>query len=486
VAKVLSAEEFRRKLKAGQAPSATAPPPEPSAGGEGAPPETPADWIPFPIDCIPQPARQFVVEGALSLNCDAAYLAGPALTVLAAAVGNTTVLQAKKDFVQPAILWTGICGSSGTRKTSAYLLCMRHFSRLQLDMLKTHNQALREFESDLRTWQLQESQAGKNGGLMNDDYKPQPPKAQRLFSNNVTIEKLMDLLADNPRGIMVARPELAGWVGSFTRYNKSSDRETWLELYDGHGCIVDRKSGSGTIAVQTASSSITGGFQPEILQECLTSDHLESGLFARFLLCQPPDRLQRWVTDEISDDTNHNWERLLDSLLLLDFATDNDGRLYPHVLRFTAEAQAAYEHWFEHWAKIVYYASHAHLKAALSKGYGQAVRLALIHHAATAAWAEYRGRPLEQDSRVSLQSVAAATQIVEWFAGQARKIYSQAEHNALIEFIQKRGGSVSVRDLYVSKVARNADESRKMLMELVYTNKGLMKKDKKSEIFFLS
>src|SRR5258705_13920534 len=50
---------------------------------------------PFPVQSLPQPVQQFVVAHANSLNCDAAAVALPVLSVLASAIGGTRRLELK-------------------------------------------------------------------------------------------------------------------------------------------------------------------------------------------------------------------------------------------------------------------------------------------------------------------------------------------------------------------------------------------------------
>jgi len=47
-------------------------------------------------------------------------------------------------------------------------------------------------------------------------------------------EALQRLLADNPRGLLHVRDELAGWLGSFDRYGgNGADRSFYLECWNG-------------------------------------------------------------------------------------------------------------------------------------------------------------------------------------------------------------------------------------------------------------
>ena len=53
-------------------------------------------YEPFPVDVLPEPLRQFVIEAAVSIGCDPCYIAMPLLAACAAAIGNTHRLEVKK------------------------------------------------------------------------------------------------------------------------------------------------------------------------------------------------------------------------------------------------------------------------------------------------------------------------------------------------------------------------------------------------------
>src|SRR5262249_57951207 len=75
---------------------------------------------------------------------------------------------------------------------------------------------------------------------------PEKPACHRVVTSDPTIEKLADLLEDNPRGLLVARDELGGWLGSFTRYkgrSGGSDLPGWLEMFRAEALGIDRKTG---------------------------------------------------------------------------------------------------------------------------------------------------------------------------------------------------------------------------------------------------
>jgi hypothetical protein len=189
-------------------------------------------YRPFPLDALPDPIRGFVDAGARAIGCDPSYLALPLLTAIAAAIGNTRRLELKRGWSAPPILWGAIVGESGTAKTPAFRLVMRPVRERQSRAFKTFESQQHEYEAALEAWQG--AKKGERGE------KPQPPSCERFIVSDTTVEALAPILLANPRGLLLARDELAGWIGSFDRYagkgKAGADSANWLSMFNAESC----------------------------------------------------------------------------------------------------------------------------------------------------------------------------------------------------------------------------------------------------------
>src|SRR5207249_1962604 len=117
--------------------------------------------------------------------------------------------------------------------------------------------------------------------------KPEPPNSVRYVVGDVTVEALAPILKANPRGVLLARDELPGWIRSFDRYANGkggADAAHWLSMHTGESLTVDRKTGMPkTIYVPSAAVSVIGGIQPGVLVRVMTPELRESGMLARLL-----------------------------------------------------------------------------------------------------------------------------------------------------------------------------------------------------------
>jgi len=459
-------------------------------GGAGASPATRA--LKFPTDLLPDPIRAFVTEGAKALGCDPSYIALPLLSALASAIGNTHRVALKDGWTEPAILWTALVGESGTMKTPAFKLAMKAIRKAQDKAWKEHEAATTEWEAELLRYEAVltawKRKAAKGHGDAGDPpEKPAPPIARRYVVSDTTTEALSPILLGNPHGVLLARDELAGWLGGFDRYAKAgkagADSAHWLSMHNGEAMTIDRKTGiPPTIHVPSASVSITGGIQPAILARALGREHHESGMAARVLYAMPPRKSKRWTEADVNADTEAAVAAVFDRLFGLTMEVDPESAdppnpdLRPRLVRLADDGKRAW---------VTFYNEHAaeqaelsgDLSAVWSKLEGYAARLALVIH--MTRWAA-GDATLGDPARVDGVSIANGVALVRWFGNEARRVYAtlsesdeERESRRLLEWIESKGGAVTVRDLSRGpREYRSADKAAKALAELVASGAG--------------
>jgi len=450
-----------------------------------------AAFMPFPVEVLPEPIRGSVLADAKAIGCDASYIALPLLSALASAIGNTRVIQLKQGWREPAIVWTAIVGESGTHKTPAFKAAMKAIRKAQSKAFKEHEVALAKWETErlqyeaaLTGWKRDAVKKPGGGSLPVDPPgKPTPPIVRRYIVNDTTTEALAPILLGNPRGVLLARDELAGWLGSFDRYAKAgkggADSAHWLSMHNGEALTIDRKTGiPPTIHVPSASVSIAGGIQPGILKRALGQEHHESGLLARLLFAMPPRRVKCWTDADMDPATEAAVAAVFDSLFTLMPVTNADGDEWPRVVMLADDGKAAWVRFYNEHAK-----EQANLSgdeaAAWSKLEGYAARFALIFHLIRCVTSD---STLLDKTRVDEASIAAGVVLARWFGNEARRVYAilgesddDRESRRLVEWIEQcKGGSVTARDLTRGPREYRSDPERaaKALDELVAAGVG--------------
>jgi hypothetical protein len=458
-----------------QPPAAT-----PAATRSSAPPVE--AYQPYPVDALPEPLASFVAETADAIGCDPAYVALPLLAVAGSAIGTTRRLELKAGYSVPAILWSVIVGESGTSKSPALRTVLEHVRGRERRLREEHALDRRDYEDAVEAYEKARSvwRASKSGG--DPPERPAEPASRRCLVTDTTVEALAVKLADNPRGLLLARDELAGWLNSLDRYAKSgggsSDESFYLSSYNGEGHSVDRRTGDRReIYVPQAALWITGTIQPAILRRALGTERRESGLLARLLLTSPPPRPATWSEKEVSPLTRQWLHDVLDRLYGLDPDVDAEGREEPRLVRLEADAKAAYVQWHDrHGEELAGLTGDR--AAAWSKLRETAARLALIVHAVRVA----AGKAASDD--VDAESMERALRLVEWHKAETRRVYAivgqtdeeAAERQAddrLAAWIDRHGGTTTSRDL-VSGVRwiATSDEAEAALRRLVAAGRG--------------
>jgi hypothetical protein len=444
-------------------------------------------FVTFPVNVLPEPVRAFVTNGSIAIGCDSSYIALPLLAGLAAAIGNTHRIKLKRGWTEPAILWTAIVGESGTMKTPAFKLAMKAIRKAQ-------DRAWREYQAAATEWNAQElryeaeltdwkRRAAKGQiGLGDPPEKPTPPIARRYIVSDTTTEALAPILLGNPRGVLVARDELSGWLGSFDRYAKAgkagADSAHWLSMHNGEAMTIDRKTGiPPTIHVPSASVSIAGGIQPGVLARALGQEHFESGMAARLLFAMPPRRVKQWTESDLDAETEVAVEAVFNKLLELSPEADGDGVDEPRVLPLSEDAKADLVQFYNEHAQEQATLS-GDLAAAWSKLEAYPARFALVIHLVRVA----AGDPTLRDPvRVDACSMNAGITLARWFCNEAKRVYAilsegdrEREARQLVEWIERNGGSVTARDLThgVRAYRGNSEAAERVLSELVESGIG--------------
>ena len=233
---------------------------------------------------------------------------------------------------------------------------------------------------------------------------------------------------------------------------------------------VDRKtSGRKIIHVARAAVSIVGGIQPGTLRRAIGREHMQDGLCARLLLAMPDPKPVTWSEAIVSPVTGNALEELLERLSTIAPAADDEGRPEPYPIPLGNDAKRL---WVEYFNR--HRAEQADLEddlaAAWSKLEAYTARFALI-------FTLCRNRDA---TIIDKQSMADAIKLSDWFGGEARRVYGtfvesdeEREQRELTDWIRKRGGNVTVRQVQQGRRdCRTTEEADQKLQRLAEAGIG--------------
>jgi len=433
---------------------------------------------PFPIESLPEPIRGFVRAGAAALGCDVTFIVLPLLAALASSIGATRRIRLKSSWHEPAVIWAVVVAESGTLKSPSQALALDFLKRLQALKLAQLPALIEQYQRDELGWEADMQSWRKKGRTKNEPMpeKPVEPSVERYVVVDITIEALADRLQDSPRGVVCACDELAQWFGSFDSYRggKGGDCAKWLSIHRAESLIIDRKTGQKTTYIPTAAVSLCGGIQPATLTKVLGRDHVENGLLARLLVVRPPVQPKKWNEATVDCKVTQDMERVFDQLLALKF-DDDDSQLVPIDLPLSSTGKRTWANFYNEHASLQSEKSGA-LAAAFSKIEGYAARLALVVHLVRCAADD----PSIDPEAIDRESVESGATMARWFANESERVYSMfnesdddAESRQLVEWIERRGGLVTVRETQQGhRLYKTSSDAEVALSKLVEADLG--------------
>ena len=241
------------------------------------------------------------------------------------------------------------------------------------------------------------------------------PHEQRYILNDATVEKLGELLNQNPNGFLVLRDELSGLLQSLDREDRSNDRAFYLECFGGAGSYTYDRIGRGTIHIKSTTLSIIGGIQPSkiapYIHHAITQGAGDDGLIQRFQLAVWPDDIKAWRNiDRVPD-------KAAQARVFKMFKKLDDMDAVEDAVRFTPMAQVLFNKWREKLEKMVRKPSiHPALEAHFIKYRSLMPSLALIINEMDVG----HGKP------VTLGSAAKAVKWCIYLKSHAERMYGSA------------------------------------------------------------
>lgn len=402
------------------------------------------EYQPFPTHALPPPLDEFVRQSAIAIGCDHAYLALPLLAIAGSAIGNSRVVQLKIGWTEPSVVWSVVVGDSGTLKSPALRAVTQHLHRLQARFRSEFKQRHAAYEEQYADYEYAKKEARYAKSQLAME-QPDKPVFQRIMCSDVTIERLGQILEENPRGVLLYRDELATWLGSFTRYKKASDQAEWLPFFNADPISVDRsKDGGVHVAVGHCHVCVAGGIQPGTLRDLATPEAIAAGLFARLLMAQPPKRAKVWTDLFVHPELEQSYCDVIDRLYALEGELKFGAR-EPKRLEFAPRVHEQWKKFFHELSKRQL-SAYGEVAAALSKLEAYTARFALIHHIVKHV---FEGTP--DTVPIEMESLHAGIQLTEWFEREAFRIYAMlkadptsTEIRRVHEYIQAQGGRMSM------------------------------------------
>src|SRR5215208_4488665 len=396
----------------------------------------------FPTSALPRPVARLVEESAAAIGCPPDAIGLSALITLGSAIGNSRVIQPKKGWTESAAIYGAVIADSGEKKTAAIAATTDVVQKLENTLNREHDKSLEEYFREEREYEVERKEAAKQ--RLPAPPPPRRPIAERVHINDTTLEALIPILKENPRGVMLERDELVGWVKAMDQYKaggKGAERQYWLSAWSNRPVSVDRKGQSGPTSVLRPFVSVVGSIQPSVLPEL--AENREDGMLERFLFAYPETLNAMWSEDEVSDGAKAAYQNLYERLRDLGMEADELGDPIEKPVTFSKEAKQLYVATYnDHRLEMSLPGFPSFLRSPFSKLEAYFIRITLV-------LAACRFTLDGVAERVEAGDVLRAVALIDYFKEQARRVFGalggQDPRNRLVEdcarFVSERGGS---------------------------------------------
>ncbi len=249
----------------------------------------------FPTTFFPVDLEQYRQDLIAETTIPGDFAAAGMLAATSGAIGNSVVgWLGTRRFVQ-ANLYMLMIGDPGTGKSPATENTLAPIHREQTARLQA------ALQPPVESFQRRVADVA-GGGITGDAYsgdfvegfanfdrdddegaliEPNPSKVRYLHLTDATIAGVREALVNNPRGIVVEADEA---VSLFKGSGKANDRPIWLEMWNGKGLTISRRSGKPPIiTIPLCFVTLIAGTQPDIFPQLL-NPRGDDGLLDRTLI----------------------------------------------------------------------------------------------------------------------------------------------------------------------------------------------------------
>jgi len=260
---------------------------------------------------LPQTLANFVLDEADRMPCAPDYIAAALIVCLGSVIGARCGIKPKRrdDWIVTPNLFGGVVGDPSAKKSPALGTVMRFLDRLEAKEAEKLEEAKKVYEVEMAAYEAHQSAVkgsmkkaatgkpdpNKMAMAMADMQglqEPEPPRQRRFKSNDSTVEKLGDLLVDNPQGLLVSRDELIGLLASWEKEGREGDKAFYLEGWNGTASFNIDRIARGSLHIKNLCLSVFGGIQPELMERYLAgmaSSMDNDGRIQRFQVLVYPD-----------------------------------------------------------------------------------------------------------------------------------------------------------------------------------------------------
>lgn len=231
-----------------------------------------------PISVFPKEIQDVVMDSHKVFGSPLDFYLGGILAAASIAIGNRFVAAYKSDNIHPANLYIVLIGTSGIGKSPTLKSMLAPIEAIEetmqteyLQMLEKHRQRCFEWRNEKRA----------------ESEMPPAPMPPEILLQDAMLPSIQISLAKNRHGLLCWHDEVKGWISNLKGRHQTGDETSfWLSTFDTSFAKVTRQSRE-RVWLKQPFITVVGGIQPGVMRSLATGDHVDSGMFNRFLFCYP-------------------------------------------------------------------------------------------------------------------------------------------------------------------------------------------------------
>jgi hypothetical protein len=403
--------------------------------------------LPFCAELLPSRLRPWAQDISERMSVPLDLVAIPAMISAGSLIGRRVGIRPQRhtDWLEVGNLWGCIVARPGNLKSPAATEALRPLRRLEAEAVEEHASALsahaaaeilhkleeQNLKETIRGRLSKKQAAGDPSGEALDLLKalkpPELPQARRYLTSDVTAEKLGEICAANPQGVLVHRDELLSLFADLDHPERATARGFFMTGWGGQDPYTFDRIMRGTVHVPAVNISIFGTTQPTRLANYVRESikRYDDGMVQRLQLLAWPDVQSEFREVDRHPDSDarraafecYNGLAKLEPIAMGADVDPFDGFDAVPYLRFADNAQEAFSDWrsgLEY--QVRDHDLPSHLSAHFSKYRGLMPRLALICHLASGGIGP-----------VTFEAFEMARRWIEYLETHARRAYGSTE-----------------------------------------------------------
>ena len=263
--------------------------------------------VEFDVSLLPVNAKGWAEDVAIRMDEAPVSFAGTAaLETLSTAIGRKVGVRPKLRDHWTVIpnLWGMLIAPPGVKKSPIFDEMISPLKKAEMDAYQAYEEELQKYQAERMVYGI-ELKEYKNKLKAKKEVtpleEPTPPVRRRFLLQDATVEKVAEIMRENPNGVGVFIDELAGWFRVMNKGGREGDLSFWLEAKNGNGSISVDRIGRGSLVVPHVCATVFGTIQPDALLDLVASTLKQSaggnGLLQRFQMIAFEEKARFRFTD---------------------------------------------------------------------------------------------------------------------------------------------------------------------------------------------